>query len=326
MKRLFIIALLLAMSLSTYGQYNKLTLGAKIGVSKIRDVTPVQKFNFGVNARYMNNEFFGTQLELDHSKLDLYTYNSASIYGVINVGRLLRFEDFSKRITILTGVGGNLMNSKGATNKAILFRKTNFHLTAFSDIEYKLNKRTFLKAGINVIDGVNLERGVPYNSNQTETTKIINFNLGVSVALGKHKEHADWYLRRRSADTIYLSPTIIDNSVTTIVEKSVLQKEIVEHIYFKHNSSEVLIQGLNAMEKIAESADENSTIYVKGYCSNIGSSEYNKSLAYRRCFEVVEKLHELTSLKNIKFEAIGIDESRGKSIYDLSRRVDIIIK
>lgn len=309
-------------------KFNKFSIEPEIGLTKIRDITPVETFNLDLGARYMFNELFGIKVSGNYTELDDYKFKSVSLMGVLNMGRLLKFETFTKNVTILGGVGGNLSDSELPTNNLILFRRTNFHLAAFTDIEYKLSRGIFLRTGMDLVTGVNLERNVP--NPISETTTILNFNAGLTIAFGKQKEHADWFIREPNLDIVQLEPTIIDKTVTNNITKEVPAKcdcDIHRYLYFAHDSYKLTQDTQEAIEYTKDKILKGKNVILKAYCSNVGSVEYNKVLAMNRALSVKEALIGIGVLEDkITIEAVGIDTSRDKNVYAFGRRVSLITK
>lgn len=338
MKKLLVgVLVLFSASLSAQSEFNKWSIEPEVGAVKIRDVTSVRPFNVDLGVRFMANTKFGVKLSGNYSRIyeqwefkgEEYPINyvSGALMGVVNIGRLLEFESFTEKYTILGGVGGNYSYSESPTNDEILHRLSNFHLAAFVDNEFKISKRVFMRMGMDVVTGVNSRPFISTTS--TETTTILNFNVGTTIALGNgKKEHADWYLKETQRDTIMLQPTIIDKTVTkTEYVENECDCRQSETVYFTHDSAVVGIQGLNAIEKATDRLKQLDIIYLHAYCSNVGDVQYNKGLARRRAGSIKEKMVGIGVTNNIiVLDPIGIDESRDKKVHDMARRVEIEIK
>ena len=325
-QKLLILIMSLTVTLLVAQEYSKSSIEVFGGLTKVRDITSVKPLNFDIGYRYMFNTKFGFKLDAGHTALHNtpIKYFTSSFNGVVNIGRLLEFESFSKHYTIITGVGGTYTHS--TNNSLILHRDSNFHLSGFINNEFKLDKRTFLSIGLDVITGVN-SRAYTIDT-PTATTSIINFNVGFTFALNsKGREHADWYIKNELPikDTIYLQPTI-QKEVKNINVTSVVDSKL-EHVYFKNDSYVVDIQGLNAIKKIANNLTNNQTIHLTGYASSPASNEYNKTLSDNRCLAVRAKLISLgINTERIFITPYGeIDTIDGLN-EDVARYVEIFIK
>ena len=323
----------------TWNTYNKWSIEPEVGAVKVRDITSVRPFNADLGVRYMANTKFGVKLSGNYTRIyeqwdfagEEYPINylSGTIMGVVNIGRVLEFESFTDWYTILGGVGGNYSHSERPTNDQILFRTSNFHLAAFVDNEFKVSDRVFLRVGMDVITGVNLERNVP--NPISETTSILNFNIGATISLGKSKyEHADWFIQEPDLDIVQLEPTIIDKTVTNEITKYVTNDcdcDIQRYLYFAHDSYELTQDTREAIEYTKDKILKGKSVTLKAYCSNVGSIEYNKALAWKRAMAVHDALIGIGVLKeNISIEAVGIDDTRDENVYGFGRRVELITK
>lgn len=334
MKKLITILLMLSMFLTYAQDYNKWSIEPEFGVTKVRDLTSVEPFNTDLGIRYMANTLFGVKLNVNYTDIDNLHFNnnssisyySAGLHGVVNIGRLLKFESFSNRYTILGGIGGTYTDSGKATNDVILHRISNFHLSAFVDNEFKLSKSVFLRVGLDVLTGVNSR---PFTTNiSTETTTILNFNMGLTIALSKGNiEHADWYIEEPGVEKVYLKPLVIDKTITNNITSTECSCKYEEYVFFKHDSYEVDKDGLNSIVKMTEILKEGENIYLIGYASPPASEEYNVILANKRAEAVKAKAISLgISEDRIIIEAVGEVDTKDSYNVDLSRRVKITIK
>ena len=218
--KLLLVVLAIMLSAGAFAQdlsFNKWTIEAGAGV-----VRPARSFSAGfkpadyvdfLNAefgvRYMFNEFFGLKLSFDY---DQYkegdkslpwetTFYGIGLEGVANLGRVFKFQDWTKTFNVLAhagaGVGqfdfdrtnaddriGYLMG--GLTLQAKLSPRVALYLDGGARLNYKQDL-TF--------DGVSRASGRPF---------VYTTTLGLSVALGKHSSHADWYIRdEASLESVY---------------------------------------------------------------------------------------------------------------------------
>ena len=321
------IAMLLLATISMNAQYDKVSLQGELGATKIRDETNVQLFNFDLGARYMFNTKWGIELSGNYASLKDYKWQSATFMGIANVGRVMNFEEFTDKWTILIGIGGNYEYNNSYTNQAIFHRLSNFHLAGNITNEYKLTNKIFLTAGLNVVTGVN-SRPLQPEFHYTETTSILNFNAGITVAIGKHKEHADWYIEHKVAniDTVYMQP-IVHKNTETIVNNLITNQADVQYVFFDNNSYKVEKQGLNAIRQVAKLWVEGKTFTIKGYASPPAGVNYNFRLSDNRAKAVRAKaVSEGVPFESIKIEKYGeVDTFDGKNV-DLSRYVEISIQ
>ena len=306
-------------------QYDKWSVEGQLGLTKIRDVTSVQPFNVDLGARYMFNTKWGIELSGNYTSLKDYKWQSATFMGIANVGRVMNFEEFTDKWTILIGIGGNYEYNNSYTNQAIFHRLSNFHLAGNITNEYKLTNKIFLTAGLNVVPGVNSRPTQPA-FHYTETTSILNFNVGVTISLGEHKEHADWYIeepKESVVDTIYMKPTV--NVQKEVIVNNFLKT--TEFVFFENDVHTLDRIANNAIKKMAFNLEEGEKIHLTGYASKPASNDYNVILCEKRCKSIVNKLYSLgIQSDRVVIEAIGEIYTYDGLNEDLSRYVKMETK
>lgn len=313
--------------------YSHWSTELQFGITKVQDVTPFVPLNTKFGVRYMANTKFGVNVNVGVSRLydnfkfetesDYNTnYLTANLQGVVNVGRLLQFEEFTDWYTILLGVGGTYVYSPENNVGDNLFnRYSTFHLSSTISNEFKITKDLFLNANLDIIAGVNNRPFVP----STETTNIFNINVGVTFNIDQRnkKEHADWYIEPpKQIDT----PVIHHNYYPTkiIVKSEVIERP--EYVFFDHDSYKVNRSGLNAINKTSDKLTTENKIYVIGYSSPPGTSEYNLQLSKKRAEAVVDKLISVgIQLNQIELKYKGERQTNDKKNVDLSRVVKIYV-
>ena len=327
MKKL-ILLIFLTLTLSVYSQdFGRVTLEPSFGLTKIQDITPYKFANYNLGARYMFNNKFGVRVTAGYTN-NVENYYSGNIQGVINVGRLLNFEEFTDVYTILFGFGGDFTYLNKNTQAEIFRNYSNNHFTASIDNLYKINNNVALKASLNIVTGANSDS----DNNDLVTTNILGINFGFSYSLGK-KEPIDWYVEE-------IQPIIID-STKTIIEKPIINNYITEkissdyiqneYVFFDNDKSEIKASGLNAITKIVNYllVDPTKEITLIGYASNTDNTttEYDDNLSKLRAMVVFKKLVELGISEDkltIKFK--GKDADKESTSFDLARRVELIIQ
>ncbi|AGO49580.1 outer-membrane protein OmpA domain containing protein [Cellulophaga phage phi4:1] len=322
MKQFKIITAIMLLSVFTVSaqEYSKSSIQVTAGGTKIQDITSVELFNVDLAYRYMANTKFGAEVNVNYTSIPDYTtkYYTAGLHGVVNVGRVLGFESFSKDYTILAGLGGTYSDSNDPTNILVYHRKSNFHVSWFIDNEFRLNNTLFLKAGLDVITDVNHR---PFTTGlNSETTNIINFNVGVVINLGK-KEHADWHIPEVVTNTIVEKHfTTVEQPIDRTITNYYPEKDNTEYVYFANDSFNITQEGYDNIENIASTKAQ--MIYIDAYCSNVGTVDYNKTLAKARATAIKFYLLELgVSEDRIEITAHGIDNNRSYKIPELARRV-----
>ena len=205
--------------------YNKFSIEANVGVNKPddnftpgyfssnpRDVFPMNKIShFNLGLRYMFNDRFGLKLDGAYDIFEPQDDNSGSLpfettqlkfglQGVANLRNILRFDTFSGRLGLLGHAGVQLSFLQADSNNGIdlsgndadqnggfiigltpQFRITD-RIVLTADASYTQNFRSHLAWD-----------GLPNSSQNNLRSTLLNVSLGLTVYLGKHDVHADWY-------------------------------------------------------------------------------------------------------------------------------------
>lgn len=326
MKKIFLITFLMLTTVIYSQEYSKITIEPSIGITQIQDLYSFSFANYTLGGRYMLNNKFGVRVSAAYTE-SLENYYSGNIQGIVNVGRVLNFDDFTKVYTILVGVGGDYTYLHKVHNPKIFRENSNFHLTASIDNLVKLNKKLALKASLNIVTGIN-----DINQSDFYTTNSYGINLGVSYTIGD-KDHIDWQVK----DT---DPIIID-STKTIIEKPVINNYITktedcncsqnEYVFFDNDKSKIKSTGLNAITKIVNylKANPDKNVILIGYASNTKNTtaDYDNALSEQRAQVIFDKLLELGIPANkITLQFHGKDLEKANTSFDFARRVELIVK
>lgn len=211
---------------ATQGQesFNKWSLEFNTGFNKpMGPLTPgylsptlnIGHVDFGV--RYMINENFGFKVDggfgsfseaKDVSPVFTTKYSRFNLQGVLNLGHVLNFDSFSKRLGLLGHAGGGfgLMNFDETTlNQG---KEYQYNLISGATVQFKLSERVALTGDMSVI--VNGRQTYTFDGNQfnaptqpLDPTKNPFVHamgtwwtgtLGLNIYLGKANHHADWHI------------------------------------------------------------------------------------------------------------------------------------
>lgn len=155
-----------------------------------------------LGVRYMINEYFGMKLGLmydryteDDASLGTFSSNQYgfSIRGVANLGRVLKFEEWTETFNLLAhyGLGISFLNYENVTGNdwvgngiggLTLQAKVAPRVTLYGDITAMENFSQH-----NTFDGGQVNRG--------DLPVIYKGSIGVSISLGRNERHADYYVR-----------------------------------------------------------------------------------------------------------------------------------
>jgi len=209
MKYSFTLGVLLVLTTATAQEdtlYNRLSVDAQLGVNNpISPMAPgydAATFNFfhaGIGVRYALTTRFGLRLGggYDHFQnrpgaLDFNSdYYRVSLEGVVNIGNILNFDNWTRRLGLLmhAGLGYSALNGQqfgtnnmmhgiiGITPQIRLTERWNLYLDGsvlahvYQQYTYDMTER-YSNPGI---DGY-----------------LYNLSLGVQYNIGRHARHADW--------------------------------------------------------------------------------------------------------------------------------------
>lgn len=226
MKKFILAIVFFSIEFSVFSQseFNKWSIETNFGFNKaMAPLTPgylSPSLNIGhldLGVRYMFNEKFGLKAdggfgsfsEVKGESPEFKTnYLRANIQGVINLGRVMGFESFSRKLGLLGHFGGGF--GRMSFEETILNTAPDYHYNIISGLtgQFKLGTRVALTSDLSMI----------YNGRQTYTFDGNTFNadvqpadpsqnpyvhapgtwwtatIGLNFYLGSSSEHADWYI------------------------------------------------------------------------------------------------------------------------------------
>ena len=242
MKKIIYLSVALTGFLNLYSQektekistdYNKWSIDINAGLS--RPTTPFTQgyfvedlsfFHVDFGARYMFNPKFGLKADIGIDKYDQSKnslpfkgeYYRANLQGVVNVGRILNFEDFSQRLNLQLHAGfGYAYLQTDAFDGKDEMTNVPIGLTA----QFKISERVALNADFTMINNISQHYTFDGNTGGVDgpiiqdrgfNSTMYNATLGFSIYLGKNGKHADW---------------VADNSELIALEQRVAQLEIM---------------------------------------------------------------------------------------------------
>ncbi|WP_438972473.1 OmpA family protein [Polaribacter sp.] len=185
----------------------------KIGANLSDGYNPALFGQGNLGLRYMFNNRFGVRLGLGYSSFKNETsfpfksnYYRASIEGIVNVGDVLRFKDWTNRFNLLMhgGIGSASLNiTEPEDNGGDQIIALNFGITP----QYKISNSMSLFLDFSSIVHFNQEDnfdGGPNLSPRESNISLFNTSLGLSFSLGKHRQLADSYLNEEKENYIAL--------------------------------------------------------------------------------------------------------------------------
>ncbi len=224
-KQLLLTILLSAISYSTsFAQeenttegslYNKWSIDVSAGINK--PVRPVSTgsfsetpsfFSANIGARYMFNTKAGLRASLGYNSFNegdaavafestLYTF---SLEGIVNIGNVLNFNEWTQNFSILghAGLGYGRLTSTTPIDRS--FGDADQMLSAIIGIspQVRLSDRVSLFGDLTAVGNVRQDLTFDGAVNNRTIRGFDGFYItasaGISISLGKNQVHADWYI------------------------------------------------------------------------------------------------------------------------------------
>ncbi|WP_430612968.1 OmpA family protein [Flavobacterium sp. JP2137] len=151
--------------------------------------------------RYMFNNKFGVKADFGYDKMENdddskkfeTQYYRTSLQGVVNLGRVLNFEEWTKVLNVQAhaGAGYSWMTSDAFSGKDEMV-----NVMAGLTGQLKLSERVALNADFTVIK--HARQNITFDGTENISSRgiqgaLYNATLGLSIYLGGNGTHADWY-------------------------------------------------------------------------------------------------------------------------------------
>ncbi len=165
-----------------------------------------------LGTRYMINEFFGMKLGLMYDRFSNHDYSRGTfvtnqygmgIQGVVNIGRLLRFQEWTNTFNVLAhyGLGVSFLSYENTSWNDWVGNSLG-GLT----LQTKVSPRVTLYGEIAGINNFRQDRAFDGGSpNHGNLPVIFRGTFGISVSIGSNREtlHADYYVRTPYETAMY---------------------------------------------------------------------------------------------------------------------------
>jgi OOP family OmpA-OmpF porin len=221
MKCLLTVFLLLFLS-TTYGQdttYNRFSVDAQFGLnnplepmSDNYDAATVNLFHVGLGFRYAINTKFGIRLgggydnfrELAGTPDFSSEYYRVSLEGVANLGNIMDFQTWTRRIGLLFHMGPGYSVLDGS----LIAPNHMMHGIVGLTPQVRLSERFSMNVDASVI--ANIYQNYTYDlrsmnnsyNNRGIDGYLVNLSLGLQYNFGRHARHADWAVLPNANDEI----------------------------------------------------------------------------------------------------------------------------
>jgi outer membrane protein OmpA-like peptidoglycan-associated protein len=352
MKKVIILALLMIASTLSYGQdeYNKWAVSAETGSHSVSDASALVDDNynhFGLDLRYNINEIVGVGVRGAFDNLSLVTIEGNSVEtdylrlnaeATVSVFEILKLRHKNINLLFHGGPGASFVDVSDGSYNGKLFNMSG-GMTALLKLSRSFAFKVDYSSTIHLSQDRTLD-GAFDIPNAGVNSVVDNLSVGLVYYWGKGKkknggekndlQHADWY----SAPTpIY---EIIENitqvapvtNITQVINNCDCSAD--ENVYFENDEDVIEIQGLNAIEKVANllALDAAATVELTGSASPTATTsiDYDLDLSERRVKAVRDKLINLgVSSSRITTKFVGKDIQRSY-IHEFARKVSLIVK
>jgi outer membrane protein OmpA-like peptidoglycan-associated protein len=199
---------------STQNNFNKWSIEVSGGFNK-----PLKPFTNGyytsiispyvidLGARYMFNNKFGLKADFGYnnftnkeSSKDFSTdYYRVDFQGILNLGRIMNFENFTQSFGLLAHAGTGLSKASfdNTTKKDVMINFIS-GITAQIKLSNRISLTGDFSAIINTKQDFALDGSGPApfaNGSTVKSGLLLNGTVGLSFSLGKYQKHADWYVQ-----------------------------------------------------------------------------------------------------------------------------------
>lgn len=215
--KLLISTTLLCIHLITFGQTNRLSIDLNVGSTHPFSALSANYHNnyfsllhADAGARYMFREKLGVKIDfgMDRFKNDNFgTYSESLVFqtlyfrsgiqAVVNVGKILRYSDWTKRIGLLVHSGLGYAVALGDTTQNAIgspgFSDQMFNFIIGFTPQLKLGNRFALHGDVSLVSNFNQQYNFDFKAPSGSRYGLIaNISIGGSYYIGKEKTHNDW--------------------------------------------------------------------------------------------------------------------------------------
>ncbi|MCE3296662.1 MAG: flagellar motor protein MotB [Crocinitomicaceae bacterium] len=215
--KLRIATTLLCFHFLSYGQTNKLSADLNIGSTHpFSALSPDYYSNyFGLlhtdaGVRYMFHKNLGIKIDFgmdrfqndnvgtNKQSLEFQTlYFRSGIQGVVNIGKILHYSDWTKRIGLLGHAGFGYAVALGDTTQntagSKAFSDQMFNLLIGFTPQLKITDKLALHGDLTLVSNINQQYNFDFKAPSANRYGLIaNISIGGSYYIGKEKTHSDW--------------------------------------------------------------------------------------------------------------------------------------
>ncbi len=368
-RKLFLLAIVALISSTTFaqGDYNKWSIEGGVGFNKAwRDYTPgyytatPSWITGDVGARWMFSQRFGMKVDYGFNNItpgdgsaDFNAdYQRVNLQAVANMGRVLRFEEWTKTIGLLVhaGPGVGFLHSDAFEGS-----DAQLNLMGGATLQFRLGKRVALNLdGSAILPFDKIDRSWDGYGASQKVGVMFNGTLGLAVYLGKNEVHSDWYLEEEAGladllekydalaeklETYHNEAAKADELASTQQNVNKLSSDVEDlkkakpagnydefvktlteqgfvSAFFAYDSYKVPTSSISNINFLKTYLENNPSVNVevRGYADEKGAANYNQKLSEKRAEAAAKLLIEAgIAQSRINTVGMGIDSSVDKN-------------
>ncbi len=257
-------------------QYNRWSVDINAGLSKPTAPFSTNYYasntNFihgDIGVRYMLNQKFGLKVDFGidsfKNKSESFEfegkYYRTNLQGVVNLGRILSFEDWTNTINLQahSGIGFSFMTNDQFDGNDDM---TNFILGLTA--QFKLSNRVALNADFTMINNINQQytfdgfEDPAVAQDRGFNSTLYNASIGLSIYLGKNDKHADWDVSNPRLDELErrvteLETKILDTDADGVADYLDLEPDTKANAVVDTKGRTIVDSNSNNIEDVIES-------------------------------------------------------------------------
>lgn len=177
-----------------------------------------------LGVRYMFNDRFGLKTDFGYNAIEgdegslpfKSNYYRGSLQGVVNLGNVLRFSDWTQTFGLLVHAGGGYSMLSPKEPFETNGNDNMLHLIGGLTGMVRLGNRVALTGDVSAIG--NVRQTLTWDGTEVSNVRgvngfLVNASVGLTFYLGKNEKHADWYPKE---DMLIERVTVLEERVDKI--------------------------------------------------------------------------------------------------------------
>lgn len=176
---------------------------------RVEGIAPYQA---SLGVRYMMNEKVGARINFGYASITEQegslpfetSYYRATLEGVVNLGNVLEFPEWTNRLGLLFHAGGgySVINHKAPVE--FDDNDTTFNVGAGITPQFKISDKIAFYADVSLLSNIGMERSwdgtevISSFNRRIDDGLLYQVSAGFNIYLGSSEKHADWYYEKDS--------------------------------------------------------------------------------------------------------------------------------